>query len=182
LSRPKTIAIFGSSATEPGSPQWAEAEEAGARCARAGLAVVTGGYGGTMEAASKGAAGAGATVIGVTAPVLFEERSGANRYVTEEIQAPTLSGRLGVLTELAAGALVLPGSVGTAAELVVAWNMNHLARLGGGRRLPTVAVGEGWRQLWQLIAGQLGAFGEDVSLADTAQEALDWLLDQPEIR
>ena len=175
------VAIFGSSRTEPGSPEWIEAEKAGTRCAGAGLAVITGGYGGTMEAVSKGAALAGGRVIGVTAAELFRDRSGANTYVTEEIPSKTLTDRIGILTELASGAIALPGSIGTAAELVVAWNMHHIARLSGGSRKPTAAVGNGWRQVSLLFADGIGAFMGDIEWVDTADQAVDWLLQQPEI-
>lgn len=175
------MAVFGSSQTEPDSPQWVEAERVGALLAEAGLGVVTGGYGGTMEAASRGAVGSGGTAIGVTAPALFLKRSGANNYVTEEIETASLAERLGVLVDLASGAIVLPGSIGTVAELVVAWNLNHIARRNGGRRLPTVAVGDGWSSLWRLLTDELGAFEGDIHRVETVDEAVDWLLGQPEI-
>jgi uncharacterized protein (TIGR00725 family) len=175
------VAIFGSSQTTPGSREWAQAEKAGRRCAEAGLIVVTGGYGGTMEAASKGAASAGGEVIGVTAPDLFTGRSGANPFVTREMPAKTLTERIGVLTDLADGAMVLPGSIGTAAELVIAWNLNHITRRNGGGRFPTVTVGAEWREFWTLMTGRLDAVGEDVHTADDVDQAVEWLLAQPEI-
>lgn len=147
----------------------------------AGFDIVTGGYGGTMEAASKGAARAGSRVIGVTAPLLFSKRSGPNQYVTDEIETDSLADRLGVLIDRADGAMVLPGSIGTAAELIVAWNNNHIVRRNGGERFPTVAVGQGWSDLWELLTGDLGAFGEDIHQAGTVDQAIDWLLEQPEL-
>lgn len=181
MSERRAVAIFGSSATDPGSRDWHDAEMAGTRFARAGLTVITGGYGGTMEAASKGAASAGGRVIGVTAPDLFPRRSGANPYVTEEVESPTLTERIGRLTSLANGAIVLPGSIGTAAELLIVWNTNHIARGKRGTRFPTVAVGDHWRELWELMTSGLGAVGDDIHLAATADEGVDWLLAQPEI-
>lgn len=178
----RAVAIFGSSQTEPGSSTWTDAENAGARCARAGLTVVTGGYGGTMEAASKGAAEEGGRVVGVTAGGLFRNRGGANAHVTHEIAARSITERIGILTDIAGGALVLPGSIGTTAELVIAWNINHIVRRHGGTRFPTVAVGEGWREFQRLVSTKLGADDGDVHLADRVEEALDWLLDQPELR
>lgn len=175
------VAIFGSSQTKPESRDWSDAESAGARCATAGLSIVTGGYGGTMEAASKGASLAGGNVIGVTAPELFRNRSGANPHVDQEIEAGTLSERIGILTELADGAIVLPGSIGTAAELIIAWNHNHIARRNSGKRLPTVAVGEQWIELWTLLTDRLHAVGDDVHTVGTVDDAVDWLLAQPEI-
>lgn len=144
--------------------------------------MVTGGYGGSMEAASRGANLAGGEAIGVTAPGLFPGRPGANRYVTREIQAKTLLERIETLTSLACGVVVLPGSIGTMAELVIAWNLNHVNRLNQGTRLPTVAVGSEWRRLWELSTGALGAYGGDVHLAETADTAVAWLLEQPETR
>lgn len=158
-----------------------DAERAGERCARAGLIVLTGGYGGTMEAASRGAVQAGGRVVGVTAADLFPDRAGANPHVTHEIAARGITERIGILTDLARGALVLPGSVGTIAELVIAWNINHIARLNRGTRLPTVAVGDDWRDFRNLLTGRMEANGEDIHIADTADEALDWLLAQPEL-
>ena len=175
------MAVFGSSATEPGSAAWAAAENTGRRCVEAGFVVVTGGYGGTMEAVSKGANDAGGEAIGVTAPSLFPGRPGANRYVTREIVAGSLLERIDELTGLASGVIVLPGSIGTLAELVIAWNLNHVNRLNDGMRLPTVAVGDGWRRVWELATGSLGAFGGDVHVAHSPEEALEWLRAQPEM-
>ncbi|MFP4073725.1 MAG: LOG family protein, partial [Actinomycetota bacterium] len=166
---------------EPDSAAWVAAENTGKRCAEAGYAVVTGGYGGTMEAVSKGASDAGGEAIGVTAPSLFPGRSGVNRYVTREIVAGSLMERLDTLTGLASGVIVLPGSIGTLTELSIAWNLNHVNRLNEGRRLPTVAVGTGWRRFWELATGSLGAFGGDVHVVDSADEAVEWLLAQPEM-
>jgi uncharacterized protein (TIGR00725 family) len=174
------VAVFGASATEPGSSDWADAEKVGTRLAEAGLGVVTGGYGGTMEAASRGAANAGGRVVGVTAPDLFAGRFGANQHVAEELVSVTLAERIGILTEVASGVIALPGSIGTAAELVVAWNMNHIARLGGLVRLPTVAVGAAWREVCAVLIDRIGANPVDVHLADDAGHAVDWLLAQPE--
>ncbi len=178
----KAVAVFGSSATRPNTPDWDDAEVAGQRLASAGLTVVTGGYGGSMEAASRGAASRGGHVIGVTMPSRFMDRSGANPYVVEERPAETLNGRIGLLTGLANAVIALPGSIGTAAELLIAWNLNHISRSDGSRRLPTVAVGPTWAALWELLTVEAGARPEDVHLADDVHHAIDWVLEQPEIR
>lgn len=181
MNENKAVAIFGSSQTEPDSADWIDAERVGARCAAAGLAVVTGGYGGTMEAASKGATQAGGHAIGVTAPDLFPGRSGANPFVTRTVEAAGLGERIGVLTDLTSGAIVLPGSIGTAAELAVAWNLNHIGRRNDGTLYPTVAVGDDWRDFRDLVISRLGAFDGGIEIAANADEAVEWLLAQPEI-
>jgi predicted Rossmann-fold nucleotide-binding protein len=134
-----------------------------------------------MEAASLGASGAGVEVVGVTAPSLFAQRSGANPHVTHEIETAGLTDRIGALTGIADGAIVLPGSIGTAAELVIAWNLNDIGRRNGGSRFPTVAVGSLWRELRDLLVSATGAHGEDIHLAADTEEAVSWLLSQPEL-
>lgn len=182
MSRDRLVAVFGSSTTAPESSQWVEAESVGRRLAGHGLGVLTGGYGGTMEAVSRGATLAGGRAIGVTAPSLFPGRPGANRHVTEEIAADSLTERIGTLTALASGVIALPGSIGTATELLIAWNLNHVARSSGGKTIPTVAVGESWRLLWEVMTGPIAARGSDVRVVESGAAAVDWLLDQPEIR
>ena len=55
----KTISVFGSSRVNPGDEDYEAAVAVGAALAQAGYAVMTGGYSGIMEAASKGANEAG---------------------------------------------------------------------------------------------------------------------------
>lgn len=168
------VAVFGSSQTTPASPGWDEAAMVGAGLAAAGLSVVTGGYGGTMEAVSKGAAEAGGHVIGVTAPSLFPDRPAANRYVVELIEAEDLLDRIGTMMKRVGGTITLPGSIGTVTEMLIAWNINYLSRLTGGEILPSVAVG---RQLRQLVSGIAG--GDDPTaphLVENGAEAVTWLL------
>jgi predicted Rossmann-fold nucleotide-binding protein len=134
-----------------------------------------------MEAVSSGAARAGGTVIGVTVPTLFTTRTGANPHVIDEIAADTLLDRIRILTDIADGVIVLPGSIGTAAELVITWNINHIARLHGGIRIPMVAVGSPWRRLCALLIEEAGAEAGDVTVVDTVDQAIEWMRDQPEI-
>ena len=115
--------------------------------AGAGFTVATGGYGGTMEAVSAGAREAGGHVIGVTAPSVVPGRSGVNGFVHEERQSPDLIARIGELVTTTAGAIVLWGSIGTAAEMVIAWNEAYVAPLAGAVRKPIIAVGEPWVSL-----------------------------------
>ena len=175
------VAVFGSSTTRPESAGWQQAEEVGAGLASAGVAVLTGGYGGTMEAASKGAAEAGGHVIGVTAPTLFPGRSGANPYVSEEFEAESLPNRLGQIFSKSDGTIALPGSIGTATELIVSWNINYVVRHNGGRRIPSVAVGPAWKAVAGNLAEEAGVDEIDVHFEDTAASALAWMLSELEI-
>lgn len=180
--RGQTVAVFGSSRTENGSLEWERGESLGKGLAESGLGVATGGYGGTMEAVSKGAADAGGRVIGVIAPSLFPDRPGANPYVNELVEAEDLMTRIGALLSGADAVIALPGSIGTAAELLVAWNINYISRYGSGRRLPTVAVGRGWRVVTETLTREIGALPGDIELVDTHAEALVLVLDAIETR
>jgi uncharacterized protein (TIGR00725 family) len=177
-----TVAVFGSSQTVIDSSDWSDAVRVGTRLAKAGVAVITGGYGGTMEAVSLGASKAGGRVTGVTVPILFPDRSGANSYVDELIEAPTLSSRIDILMQRADATITLPGSVGTATELLTAWNMNFIARRTGGRPFPSTAVGAQWQKVADALVLHIGVENHDIHWANTADEAVDWVLAQLGIR
>lgn len=168
--------------TPPDSPEWGDAYDVGLALGRAGFAVITGGYGGTMEAVSHGAAVAGAHVVGVTMPSAFPGRSGANRYVSEVVEARSLTERIGTMTNRAAGTLALPGSIGTATELMVAWNINHIVRRNGGVRLPSVAVGEAWARIGRALGAEVGAEPKDIHWAASAAEGVEWLIEHLQTR
>ncbi len=162
------VSVFGSSRSAPGEPDYASAERCGRLLARAGFTVATGGYGGAMEAVSRGARLEGGHVIGVTAPAVFPGRQGANSHVVEERLAPTLTERIHGLVHPAAGYIVLPGSIGTLAELMVAWNANYV----GVVDRPLVAVGPVWAELLPLIATRLDIPAGHVDLVATVDEAV----------
>jgi hypothetical protein len=141
------IAVFGASHAHPGDGLYEQGVLCGGMLGEAGFAVVTGGYGGLMEAVSRGAAEAGARVIGVTVPAVFTDRAGANRFVAEEMPTPHLVERIHEMTNTAAGAIVLPGSLGTLTELAVAWNLAFVARFSGADPKPLITVGSTWSEL-----------------------------------
>jgi predicted Rossmann-fold nucleotide-binding protein len=60
------VALFGSARTGPDDPAYAQARTIAAELARAGLAVITGGGAGAMEAANRGAREGGAASVGLT--------------------------------------------------------------------------------------------------------------------
>ena len=73
------VSVFGSARTPRDHPLYGASERLGAKLARAGLAVITGGGPGIMEAANKGAAEAGGISVGLGIELPFE--SGLNPYV-----------------------------------------------------------------------------------------------------
>ena len=169
----RTIAVFGTSQSLPGDPHFQEANLCGELLARAGFTVATGGYAGAMEAVSQGARLAGEHVIGVTAPNVFPGRSGANEHVIEERKAASLVDRIGRLVGDADGAIALWGSLGTATELLVAWNIAFVAPFSDGTRKPVVAVGEPWTTIVPYLEESLGTDTGIVTLTDNVADAVE---------
>ena len=100
------------------SPEEIEAaEEVGRRLARAGAHVVCGGLGGVMEAACRGAAGAGGVTIGI---LPSGDRRTANQWVTVAI--PTGLGELrnGLVVRAADAVIAVGGAYGTLSEIALA--------------------------------------------------------------
>jgi len=166
------IAVFGSSAGRRGEPGYEEARSCGRLLAEAGYAVATGGYGGTMEACSRGAAEAGGRVIGVTAPAAFPGRSGANAWVGEEVPAGSITERLHLILSISAACITLDGSIGTLTELMVAWNIAFIAGLGGAPAKPVIAVGPSWAALVPELAERLATDASMVTLVPDAAAAV----------
>jgi uncharacterized protein (TIGR00725 family) len=137
------VTIFGGAQPKPGEPAYQDAYRLGQMLGQAGHVVLTGGYVGTMEAASWGASEAGGHVIGITCEDIERQRSvKANQYVMEEIRFPTLNERLMGLVFNCDAAIALPGGLGTLAEIAMFWN--HVAIKAIPAR-PFVVVGEGWK-------------------------------------
>ncbi len=172
------MSVFGSSQTRPGEPDYNEARRLGLLLATRGYTVVNGGYGGLMEAVSAGAREVGGEVIGVTAPQVFPDRSGANEYVTVEHPAPDLVGRIGKMLEISDAAIVLPGSIGTLTELIMTWNLNYVATFSGREPIPLIAVGEPWTGLIPLLTERVSTNGDLVMLVETIDEAVTHLVKQ----
>jgi len=114
------IAVYGGSQPEPGSEGYQEAYELGRLLGRAGHTVLTGGYIGTMEAVSRGAAEAGAHVIGVTCDEIERWRPvKPNAWVQEERRFASLNERLDELVHACEGAIALAGGPGTLTEVAL---------------------------------------------------------------
>lgn len=149
------VTVFGGTHTKPGETGYEEALKLGRLLGERGCTVLTGGYIGTMEAVSRGAAEAGAHVIGVTCEEIERFRPGGpNRWVKEEQRHAQLIERLNGLIDGCDAAIALPGGVGTLAEVMVTWNR---MLIGSISPRPLILIGAGWRQVMDaFIAGQDG--------------------------
>lgn len=171
------VAVFGSSTIQPGSAEYEEGRQLGSLLAGAGMAIATGGYGGAMEAVSRGASEAGGHVIGVTAPAVFPHRPGHNHWVAEEVPTVTITERIHRLVDLADGFVALPGSIGTFTELMVAWNDRHVAPAAGRTPKPIVVVGGTWVRMIAAVSAGLDVSDSGIVAAGNAGMAASALLD-----
>lgn len=141
----KTIAVYGSSRITAADPEYHESREVGRLLAQAGYAVMTGGYGGVMEATSRGAAEAGGHVIGVTTSAIEAIRPQApNQWVAEVVHHPQFSRRVLHLVANADGFVAMPGGIGTLHEIVTVWELMRVGEINAG---PVVCYGAYWRDL-----------------------------------
>ena len=138
--RQPIVAVFGSSTLRESEPAWLEARALGTALAKRGLATMTGGYGGAMAAASRGAHEAGGHVIGVTVD-LFERRGPVNPWVRERVHTPDLFERLRHIIHAADGFVAVTGSIGTLTEIFLAWT---LVSVEGREPAPIVLMGPQW--------------------------------------
>ena len=139
MPEPKIITVFGSSRPREGDADYAEVRELGWALASKGFVVCTGGYGGVMEAVSRGAKDACGATIGITAK-FFNAR--ANAWVDEEVQVDTWQHRLFELIHCGDGYVACKGGTGTLVELAVVWEMLNKGVMEGK---PFVVLGDFWR-------------------------------------
>jgi len=172
------VTIFGGSQPKPGQPTYEDAYRLGQLLGKDGHTILTGGYIGTMEAASRGAKEAGGHVIGVTCEDIERWRKiGPNPYITEQIRVPTLSERINALVFNCDAAVALPGGIGTLAEIAMYWN--HLA-IESFPPQPLILVGAGWKTIAQAFLESQGTFIPEqdhtrLTYAATVDEAYQYL-------
>ncbi len=143
------ITIFGGSSPLADSEEYHFAYQLGTALAECGYEILTGGYMGTMEGASKGAAEAGGHVIGVTCVEIENWRQRKpNPWVCEEWRQTTLQERLNLLIEGCDAAIALPGGPGTLAEIVLMWNRMQIETIPFK---PLILVGIGWKTIFHTM-------------------------------
>jgi uncharacterized protein (TIGR00725 family) len=177
----KIITVFGSSRPIEGDADYEEARLLGRALAERGFAVCTGGYGGVMEAVSRGTKDAGGKTYGATAEFFAGK---ANAWVDVEVRKKTWAERLFALIEMGHGFVVCKGGTGTLAELAVVWEMLNKQVI---REKQVVVVGEFWapildriREVEQAgpsteVSGWEEAKSRLVHRVSTVQEAADYL-------
>lgn len=123
------------------------AEEIGKLIAQKGATLVTGGLGGVMEAASKGAIEAGGTTVGILPGFSKED---ANKYVSIPITTGLSHARNIIIARSADAVIAVSGEYGTLSEIAVALKLGK----------PVIGI-----KTWENIKGLIEA--------DSSQEAVN---------
>jgi len=171
----KIITVFGSSRPKVTDPDYVETRELGTLLAKRGFAVCTGGYGGVMEAVSRGAKQAGGKTYGVTAEFFSRK---ANEWVDVEVRKKTWQERLFELIDLADGFVACKGGTGTLVELAVVWEMLNKSVMPGK---PFVVLGDFWQPVLQRVreVEQVGGVSSEASIWGEAKGDLVHRADTP---
>ncbi|MEN2743424.1 TIGR00730 family Rossman fold protein [Sinomonas halotolerans] len=165
------VSVFGSARTVPGTPYYETGVEIGRLLAEAGVAVITGGGPGSMEAANRGAVEGSGTSVGLGIELPFE--TGLNPWVDLGINFRYFFARKTMFVKYAHGFVVLPGGLGTLDELFEAM---VLVQTGKVTSFPIVLVGsEFWGPLLDWLRSTLVREGmisaADMDLVQVSDEA-----------
>src|SRR5712664_1030184 len=139
MGKESIVTVFGSSRPREGDPDYEEARTLGRALAKHGFSVCSGGYGGVMEAASRGAKEAGGKTYGVTAD--FFKNAKVNAWVEEEVRMKTWEERLFELIRRADAFVACKGGTGTLVELAVVWEMLNKSVMNAK---PCAVLGDFW--------------------------------------
>jgi uncharacterized protein (TIGR00725 family) len=137
----RIVTVFGSSRPAEGDADYQEALQMGKELGVRGFAVCSGGYGGVMEAVSRGAKEAGGKTYGVTAEFFGRE---ANKWVDIEVRMKTWEERLFELIRLGHGFVACKGGTGTLVELAVVWEMLNKSVM---EERPFAVLGDFWQPI-----------------------------------
>jgi uncharacterized protein (TIGR00730 family) len=170
------VTVFGSARFRTDHPYYELGREVGARLARRGFAVMTGGGPGIMEAANRGAKEVGGRSIGCNIELPHEQR--ANPYVDRFITFRHFYVRKVMLVKYSYAFIALPGGFGTLDEM---FEIATLVQTGKVREFPIVLMGrEYWRPLTDFVRNRLLVEGtidpgdeQRLQVTDSPEEAVD---------
>ena len=172
------VSIFGSARMQPDHPVYKQAEELAALFAKNNFAVITGGGGGVMEAANKGASEAGGTSAGLNIRLPFEQKP--NPYANVQVEFNYFFIRKVMFIKYAAAYIAMPGGFGTLDELFEVITLVQTHRI---KPLPISLVGsDHWAGLKEWVETRLLAdklMSEDdmdiFQIMDEPEEIVDYV-------
>ncbi len=130
------VSIFGSARMTPDNPYYQKAVELAEMLAQNGYAVITGGGGGVMEAANKGATAQGGQSVGLNIILPMEQKP--NDYANIKVEFKYFFVRKVMFVKYAYAYIIMPGGFGTLDELFEAVTLIQTDRI---RPLPVILFG-----------------------------------------
>ena len=160
-SEKKTITVFGSSKPREGDEEYTTAYKLGCLLAENGFNVCSGGFGGIMEAVSKGTIEHGGEAIGITFNFWGSQ---PNKYVTKEIKCDTLLQRIQKLVDYGDAYVILQGGTGTLLELAVVWEFSNKGLMD---HKPILCHSDLWKEITLIMNKQMTYEGRGIDLVKT---------------
>lgn len=169
------ITVFGSARFRPDHPYYTLTREIGARIARAGFTVMTGGGPGLMEAANRGAKEAGGISVGCN--IVLPKEQKPNPYLDKFVEFRYFFVRKMMLVKYSYGFVAVPGGFGTMDEL---FEVATLIQTGKIKNFPVVLLGvDYWSPLVSFLRQSLLANAaisaadlDDLVVTDSPSEAI----------
>ncbi len=147
-NRPR-LSVFAASNCPPKSPLYADVQALGKAIAKQGWDGLTGGHVGLMAAFAEGMHASGAHMRGITLDC-FPTPKG--HCLHDEQDAPHFFERMRRLIEEADAYLVLPGGLGTLAELAMCWDLLSIGLLA---KRPLMLYGQDWQEMIAVLQKHL---------------------------
>ena len=184
IDRP-AVTIFGSARVKEGSATYEAARETARRFAEAGLAVVTGGGPGTMEAANRGAKEGGGLSVGFNIQLPHEQ--GLNPYCDISRTFKHFYVRKVMFVKAAEGFVIFPGGFGTMDELYESLTLIQTGKIG---TFPVVLFdSDYWGEMLDWVRDEMLADGlvspgdlELLHVTDEPQEAVQRIVEMIDAR
>jgi uncharacterized protein (TIGR00730 family) len=172
-----SITVFGSARFKEDHPYYQQARAFGERIAKLGLATMTGGGPGIMEAANRGAFEAGGLSVGCNILLPFEQHE--NPYLHKSITFEHFFVRKVLLVKYSYAFIIMPGGFGTMDELFETLTLVQTKTI---TKFPIVLFGKQYYQpLMDAIADmeKQGTISPDdlslVKITDDIDEAMDFI-------
>jgi len=145
------VTIFGSSRAHPNSLNYKTTENVARLLVKNGFNVISGGGPGVMEAANKGAAGAGGKSVGLHIHLPSEQKP--NKYANVRLDFKYFFIRKVIFVKYAVAYIIMPGGFGTLDELFEALTLIQTKRI---KFFPVILIdSKYWKGLIDWIKGTL---------------------------
>lgn len=145
------VSIFGSARMKPDDPYYQKAVDLSGLLAENGFSIITGGGGGIMEAANKGAADKNGKSVGLNIVLPMEQKP--NPYSNINVEFNYFFVRKVMFIKYAMAYVIMPGGFGTLDELFEAVTLIQTKRV---KPLPVILFGsEYWGGLIEWIKATL---------------------------